>query len=621
MRSKRIAPLLLAVVGLGAPLRAQPALVEQAAAAYGIHDVNRAETLYRAAAADSATPPRERAIARRELARIAWLVDGEAEAAVAMLSTSLAEDPDPCPAAFLLARVLNDEAARHVPAPGIDALAERCLAIEPGVATERVRALVSAAADLQPTARDEALAHAVAAWNALPADVRTGPAASGLQLSLGLLGADARNALEGWRNYLGLAATESLPQALRGEDRDGSRLFHAGLAQDASVEARLELAELLMRAGFEEDLRRFVADRRLLEGAADEPRRRAISVYLDLVEDLRADILAHDRHYARQGAGDEEAYEARLRERLRAAAAAAGEVAEDPRPALRRLFNLYGVIGRTNGVASLHLGHVVVDERMDVEQGDRRGSIGFIAIDNMIHNSFSGWLADGASGPGGWAADGTTIVQVRPRYLVTVENALALARPGEARDRFRQAIEIKRESDRAIARAAPISYLPGVRDRLRLAGIDDIAARVRVRVGDGSEFAPAFRRAFSDAVIGSSIGAHEGRHALDQLQFTGEAALSNEELEYRAKLSEIALAESPRLALSSIFSPLFGGSTGHGIANRRLATQLADWIAAHPQEISGYDPSISPLEQLDRLTNDQLRAIVQSLDPALRQSS
>ncbi|WP_129790898.1 hypothetical protein [Sphingosinicella sp. CPCC 101087] len=607
--------LILFSAATAAPLRAQPAPVEQAAAAYGVLDVNRAEALYREAVASAATPPRERGIARRELARIAWLVDGDAGRALDLLGTSTPQDPDPCPAAYLYARILNDDQAAR-PAPSwMDTLEARCLAIEPGVATERVKSLVRAAMALPATERREAVAQAATAWNTLPADVQSGPEGSRLLLSLGLVSRDPDRALQGWRQYLGLAGEQSLPQALRSGEADGGRIFRQGLAQDASTDAKLELAFLLMRAGFEDDLRQLVADHHL-DRPADDPRRRTIRAYLTLVAALAAEISAHDRRFARQGAADEEGYETRLQDLLRQSVAAVGERTDDLWPQLRTHFNLHGALGKSNGVSSLHLGHAVVDKRMPIEQGTRRGSIRFIAIDNMIHNGFSSWLADGASGAGGWAVDGTTIVQVRPRYLVSVETALGLARDGEARDRFVREMEIKRLGDRAIAQANPISFLPGVRDRLRLEGIDEIAARIGSTVGDGPGFAPAFRRAYSEAVFGSSILAHEGRHALDQLQFTGENALSNEELEYRAKLSEIAYAASPTLALSSIYSPLFGGSSGHGIANRRLAGELAAWIEAHAQAVEGHDPRLSPLEQLDRLSNDQLRAIVRSLDPA-----
>ena len=594
-------------------------LVEQAAAAYGVYDINRAEALYRRASNDPQASPPDRGIARREWARIIWLVDGDAAAARKILEAGIAEDPDPCPAALLYARMLGGGGKSG--SARIDALAVQCLAIEPGIAVERVRArMLEAAAAPSP---DPLLREANGRWDALPLDAQSGPAGSRLLLALGLLSHDAERALAGWRSYFGLGAGEDAPQGLRSLAPDAAGTFERGLAPDAPSSDRLALAILLMRAGFAEELRRFAAG--ALEGiAADDAERRTIDAYLALRTAIDAEVLAHDRRYARHGAADEDAYEERLRRILAAAVASLGRAGkvdgagEDPWPALRRHFNLFGTIGKSNGVSSLHLGHVVVDEQMSVTQDGRSGTLRFLAIDLMAQNGFSGWLADGAGGPGGWAVDGTTIIQVRPRFMATVETSLALARPGAARDRALREIETKRRSDRAIARNEPISYLPGVRDRLRLQGIDDIVASVRAAGISEAGFAPAFRKAYAEATFGSAIVAHEGRHALDQIEFPGGRALPNEELEYRAKLSEIAFSVSPRLALSSIYSPLFGGSTGHGIANRRLAAELARWIAANGDQVAGYDPQRTPLEQLDPLTNDQLRAIVPALDTAVR---
>ncbi|WP_165356261.1 hypothetical protein [Sphingosinicella sp. BN140058] len=609
-------PLPLLLAAAAPPDVEQRSLVDQAAAAYGVYDVNRAEALYRRAAEDPKASPADRGVARREAARIAWLVDGDAATARRLLDRGIGEDPDPCPAALLYARILNAQvAAGDGP---IDGLALRCRAVEPGVAVERARARMLAAAGARE-GRPALVRAAEAAWAALPADARSSPAGARLRLALGLLAGDGAGAYAGWRSYFGLAPGEDSPQALQPLLSDAMSVFRRGAAIGGDPRDRLALALLLMRTGFDEELRGFIADAPWWQALGDQdPGRRTIGAYLRLRASLDAAVLAHDRHYARHGASNEDQFEQGLTSMLSAAVAELGSTGPDPWPELRRHFNLFGTIGKSNGVSSLHLGHVVVDAQRSVTQDGRSGTLRFIAIDTMAQNGFSGWLADGAGGPGGWAVEGTTIVQVRPRFMATVETSLALARPGEARDRALRETARKRASDRAIAAAEPIAFLPGVRDRLRLQGIDDIVAQVRGAGTPEAEFAAAFRKAYSEATFGSAILAHEGRHALDQVEFTGTHALANDELEYRAKLSEIAFAASPRLALSSIYGPLFGGSSGHGIANRRLAADLAAWIRAHPDEVAAYDAGLTPLEQLDRLSNDQLRAIVRGLDARLR---
>jgi hypothetical protein len=114
--------------------------------------------------------------------------------------------------------------------------------------------------------------------------------------------------------------------------------------------------------------------------------------------------------------------------------------------------------------------------------------------------------------------------------------------------------------------------------------------------------------------------AHEGRHALDKKLVRGLARLNDANLEYRAKLSELALAEYPRLALRNINEPAIGSGSAHGKANERLLGELAAWLNANQTSVAGFDPKLPALVQLDRLTDNQLRSIARSLEPILAQS-
>ncbi|RXZ64233.1 hypothetical protein [Pelagerythrobacter rhizovicinus] len=600
--------LLLSII----PSAGAASTLAEAQAAYGVYDVNKAETLYREVASDPAAPAKDRAAANRELARIAWLVDGQRDGALAILAASLREDPDPCPAAHLYARIRNAGPLPE-PAPVLARLETQCLGTEPGVALEGIRSLQLAALELagEGPQRSAAVA-ALRQLNALPEPVRFSAQGAKLRLALGILAADAHVALAGWRDYFWLDDRTHAPEAIAA---DVPRVFREGLAPQPATGAALRLAGLLMRSGFHEDLRAYAERRQLARVEGWEP----IGVYLDLHDALTSEILAHDRRYARKGPADEDAYEKKLTAIL---ASAAEQLAQGVgwQDALYREFGLWGTEpGKSNGVSGVHLGHVVVDERQKVTQDNRSGEIRFIVLDNMIHNSFSAWLMDGASAPGGWAVDGATIVQVRPRYLTLIDGFARIARPGAARENAYAEAEAERLSDRRIAASTPIAFLSGVRSRLRLAGIDALADEVRATLSSEDNFEMAFKKAYYDALVESAITAHEGRHVLDQATFAGPCELENAELEYRAKLSELRFARNARLALSSIYSPLFGGTSGHGVANERLMREIAEWIAARPEEIKNYDASLTPLEQLDKLTDEQIGDIASSLEePAMR---
>ena len=91
-------------------------------------------------------------------------------------------------------------------------------------------------------------------------------------------------------------------------------------------------------------------------------------------------------------------------------------------------------------------------------------------------------------------------------------------------------------------------------------------------------------------------------------------------MEYRGKLSELAMSDYPRLPLASINSRIIAADTPHGRANASIMKSYAKWVAAHSAEVKGYDPKLPAAVQIDRLSDDQIRAVARSLDPWARAS-
>ncbi len=102
-----------------------------------------------------------------------------------------------------------------------------------------------------------------------------------------------------------------------------------------------------------------------------------------------------------------------------------------------------------------------------------------------------------------------------------------------------------------------------------------------------------------------SIVLHEGRHAIDDA--SGDS-FDVWELEYRAKLSQVALSDAPRPALASILNDVIGGDSPHGKANQKIVGALEGWIATHAPEAGG-------VAHADRLTDGQIRAAFRSFEP------
>jgi hypothetical protein len=277
---------------------------------------------------------------------------------------------------------------------------------------------------------------------------------------------------------------------------------------------------------------------------------------------------------------------------------------------LARRFGTLVELGVTGGYYDMHMGHVVDKEERTVAQYGHRARVTLFVIDGIVTNGLQSWAWDDAGGHGGWQR-GDTIVQVRPIF---VEHAISLWVSGDPARQAREQRSIASDSAydwKAVARDS-IKYLPGVAGRLRRDGRDALLDSLRRAGAPDSLLGAEFVRAASQVIQESSIIAHEGRHAIDDALAP---ALSTEEREYRAKLSEIAFAERPKIVMSSIVHPNIGDATPHGRANARVMLGLLRWMRAHSREIRGLDVSRPLMPQLPLLTDQQLRMAFRSMDP------
>jgi hypothetical protein len=406
-----------------------------------------------------------------------------------------------------------------------------------------------------------------------------------------------------------------VPQGLAAAFPEGAAIFLQGLAPESAPAAKLRLVDLLVHAGFARQAESFARSSRLAELAPREAAWRRASAYFEARRTLESALLASNRRVARGGgAADMEELLNAFETRLMAAAGLSG----DRREALLRAYGVYGRWGKTDGHPSIHLGHVVERDRRRVEQYGHRASVTFIALDSMLANGFNSWLWDGAAAAGGWTEEGPVIVQVRPEYTSTPLSGWSLYSGGPSRQRLLRRAPERARTDRAALGGGDVAYLPGLADRLTLQVADQVGRRARAAAGPGGDLRRAFLAEYWRASFQQSIFLHEGRHALDRTLVRGLARFFDDDPEYRAKLSELALADYPRLALYQINSDSMGGDSDHAGANRKVLQGYVDWIRAHPGEIAGYDPRRPPLVQIDKLSDSQLRAVARGLDPVAK---
>ncbi|MEW6736609.1 MAG: hypothetical protein AB1489_35290 [Acidobacteriota bacterium] len=442
---------------------------------------------------------------------------------------------------------------------------------------------------------------------------------SRLQLVLALLLDDGSRVLPAWRSYYHVSIDSHTNELLTRSKQTLERVLKNWQGVRASRSERQDLILAL-------------ADSRLYQEAALVALAPRVSVKADVTQLPRvAEIIEYARfcrqiqdisnEYYRKtaiGQGDPEQYQNQLQTQ-----------AESFWPRLNwngnpPTFNLELFVGEMNkrfgaeinfgttaGYLDLHMGHHVIDEERTVTQYNHSAKVRFLSLDSIVSNGFQSWAWDGRAQHGGWAS-GNTIIQVRPAYIGRALRAWRILSDTVEKEKEEKEIRLASADDERKAQADPYAFLPGLSRRLFRNGCERLVTRLRAKGLEGNALHIAFLAEFEQAAIESAIFAHEGRHAIDKVMNLN---LTGDELEFRAKLSQIAFSGEPCLNLGSIFDSNIGDNTPHGLANQRIMKGLVQWMTTHSQSINGLTLSKPLLPQFDLLTDDQIRAAFRSLDP------
>lgn len=584
MRSIVAAALLFFVVIGCANSHPAPATLDEGDAAAYASDYARAKTLY----ADVGGKDRDTAQIR--LANVEWRIDQHPDAAAARLKPIAERDGEQRTRALLEWTRSEWSRKRYADAA---ALARRALATAK-TADNRRSSQLALAKVIVDSHRFGAPAgdvrEALALLRPMVSEEPGRIAPSLLLVDAALLAGDGNAALEGWRSYYGGILGSPL---LAGARRTLETKLPAWRgAKDA------ELADAFAAS-------RMFDEATLVTTPAERP---ALFRYAAFIRDLTKLTDDYYRDVALRRANARSWHRA-LEERGRAY----WNEAHPQGPAysndalLRDLESTYGTLinlGKTGDVEDLHAGHRVVDEQRTVEQYGRSATVEFIQLDTMISNGFESWSRDGTSQHGGWGS-AAKIVQVRPAYADGPARVWRRLTDPELRAKSDETIAKETAADWARAAKNPYAYLLGLARRMERDAVLRMIARTPSR--------EAFLADYAKAMNESSIFAHEGRHAIDDKY---EKIRHGAELEFRAKLSEIAFAPDPKLALTSgILTEGIGDDTPHGQADLRLMKGLVAWMTSHRSEIAGLDTARPLLPQLDKLTEEQLRAAARAMDP------
>lgn len=281
---------------------------------------------------------------------------------------------------------------------------------------------------------------------------------------------------------------------------------------------------------------------------------------------------------------------------------------------LNRKYGMEGYSGNTVNYYGMLMGHIIHKELKQINQYGYSTRFTYISVDRLMSRDFTSWY--GTTNVGGWG-DSTTIIQVRKAYMTEPFQLLSLMTDTAARKVALADIEKKKQADFERCKSNPYTEPKFLSPYLKFHEASKIYQHLVASGLKGTELNIAFVDEIFKLTIASTVFAHEGRHAIDQLYFPKEfKTMSDDERELRAKFSEVIFSLNPKMAFTgSILGSDLDENTNHGKANQRFRKIIVDWMSAHQQEISGLDKNIPLLMQFDLLTDAQLIAICKSADP------
>ncbi len=591
------------------PAGRPPATVSAAIQAFERYDLAASRSLYEAVLADPASTADDRAASALGLATYDWRFDLDAALAVARLDRALVGATARAPLLHYRGRVrlesgqpglAQEDAAQAIATSStpVERAAARLLAADVALALGEPAALTSAVQQVEAVLKD---------W---PGRTDACEALLGLGLQLD----DGPRVLRAWRCYFFVADGEAVNEVLRPSHQALISLAAGWRGRALTNAERRSLAIALMRSGFHDQAVRIAAK---LPGPL-EGELRDLSAYHQFLERIRA--INRD-FYPRAAKGLRD-YEDAYDQAVHLASRALWEKVGSPPPAtvsleeffekffefVRVRFGVEGYLGTTVGYYGMLAGHVIHDERRQVEQHGHVAGFRYVSIDRLVSRDFTSWY--GTTNVGGWGTE-TTMFQVRAAY--TGEPFQRLSWVSDPSAKARLLAEIARLEADDLARCSADPYAPpmAVGVRLRL----DESERLFAELGRNADPSLAFVSESLRLNVEATVFAHEGRHALDQRYVKAAFdAMSDEERELRAKYSEVRFSSNPRLALTGSILGNTDQTSGHGKANRRFRKLVVDWMRQHPDQIPGLDRTRPLVMQLDRLSSVQLVAIVTAAD-------
>lgn len=445
--------------------------------------------------------------------------------------------------------------------------------------------------------------------------------ASEVLLGIALLQYDGKQALKGWLSYFRFSNYESVYDYLK----EPSATLHSilptwskGSLQD---DEKIALLKALRQSRFYK-YARMLAVTFIQEGSTNIQNKQEVQELLTFSKYLEEVKSCTNEYYRKMtiNEGDTDEYladissssEALYNELLKSEKVKDTFNHQRLRRLIRSKFGTVSIIGRTSSssILGLIMGQIVNERIRKVEQYGHSADFSFTELDMMVSNGYPSWFWEDR-GAGGFAIQGG-FLRVKKMFkhlgISAWESITDSIKRAKAESKIEKNIfKSNLESDRN-------TVLIWMASKLEIDALDALYDELYTKGYRGVDLQLKFIEQYDLYRDNATMFAHEGRHSLDRIVLNeAYSELGTAMIEYRARLSQIAFSEAPKLELANMVAGV--GTTGSGMSNKMIVDVIEKWIQSNTQKIKGYDNSKLAIAQIYLLTDEQIKTIYRNVDP------
>ncbi|WP_395375873.1 hypothetical protein [Marinicella sp. W31] len=440
------------------------------------------------------------------------------------------------------------------------------------------------------------------------------PEPSKLLLGISLLNNDGEKVLKAWKSYFQIQNIENVHPYLESSAKKLNQIHKNWHGNVLSIAEQETLIEALASSRFYEFIPIYVKNNNTQ--ARYKSKIKDIIIYSHYLQEVENETNEYYRLIAIQQA-DEAAYIEWLNNRRKSLwnnLTFTQNETYSENEFLKITEDHFGARGFTGSTGNydgfvLSLGHIVKQEKAQVEQYGYKPEFIYTELDLMTSNGYSSWFWEDKA-IGGWATE-NEIIRVREVYLngpfaawKTVNNENEIQKNERIINAF-----VNNTSTNSI------KLSEGLAITLRFNALKDLYSSLSSSGLSGQELKLAFLSKYEKFRRDASLLAHEGRHSIERKYMPEKFAEWNNEIrEFHAKLSQIVFSPEPRLELSGMVDN-FMGDSGHAKANKAIVDIAVKCVSAHKSSMPKYSNEKSDFAQVHLLTIKQIKECYKKEDP------